>query len=217
MYQFWRHRKYLVIVSFHYYCLAAAAAAAISSITTDPQASLCSSCAIFTNLGIMLQSSEFMHKGNCVNCGSSFCYCRELIALHYSSFHLQWNQNPFIGKAVVRFWPCPPLLAPSCWVPMWTFCLFLELAKPSTLCSALACGVLSEWNLPCRIWFLLVTQGSAQLLLFLRWPSLASLPKIEPPPTLPKTPPSLSSPTHHPLIACLCLFLWNSSVSEITF
>lgn len=127
------------------------------------------------------------------------------------------NQNPCIGKAVARFWPCPPLLAPSCWVPMWTLCLFLELAKPSTLCSALARGVLSEWNLSCQIWFLLVIQGSAQLLLFLRWPSLASLPKTEPARTPPKTPPSLSSPTHCPLIACLCLFLWNSSVSEITF
>ena len=108
MFQFCTHRKCLVIVSSHYYCLAAAAAAAarISSITTHLQASLCSGCA-----GLMLLSLEFIHKSNCVNSGSSFCYCRELITLHYFSFYLQWNQNPFIGKAIARSWSCPPFPA----------------------------------------------------------------------------------------------------------
>lgn len=53
----------------------------------------------------------------------------------------------------------------SCQVSTHTFCLFYELTKPSSHCSALSCGVLSEWNLPWQIWFLCFIQDLAQILL----------------------------------------------------
>lgn len=55
----------------------------------------------------------------------------------------------------------------SCQFITQTFCLFYELTKPSSLCSAPSCGVLSEWNLPWQIWFPFFIQDLAQILLLM--------------------------------------------------
>lgn len=218
--QFWNHWKCLVIVSFH--CLAAA----ISSITTDLKASLCSSCVNPTNLDIMWQSLEFMHRSNCVNCGSSFCYCRELITLPYFLCHLQVTSKPsFIGKALPRSQSCLLSQLFCCWIPTWTSCLFLECTEP-ILCSALVHGILSEWNLPCQIWFLFVIQGSTQILLKAAFPGQLAQDRTPSHPTQTTTLTLLllyPLPSHVPLISLFMPFLmelisiWNYLLMYLHF
>lgn len=132
--------------------------------------------------------------------------------------HFTYNETKTHSLARLLQDPGPARLSQphSCQVITQTFCLFYELTKASSLCRAPSCGVLSEWNLPWQIWFLFFIQDLAQILLLkaaflgeLAYNRICSYPMQNTTLTL--------QPNHCPLIAGLCLFLWNSSISEIIF
>lgn len=155
---------------------------------------------------IILQPVEFIQKSNHVNAGSWCCYCRELIASHYFSLHLQWNGHPLarpLGD------PDPACLSQSlsCWVLTWTSHLSLEHARP-VLSAVPLCSLWVTFSLPEFASFLLF---KIQLRFFLRQPFLATLPKKEFSPTLHKPlAPSL------PTLALPCHFLSHSLVYALS-